>query len=753
MLILPMLVGALVFNMAYRQLEQSELNLQKAQLNSCIRETDRFMRQVDDFILLISQDTNLTSLLNLHEQPGYISKEASAVYSAYSSLSRADTYFGLNAQTVIYMNEPDMVFDGSSIVYGQERFYNIALSYQGVSYEEFKSNILDNYQDKSTFGRVIIEKKNMANRDSAIIRSNGFLYARTLPLTSGRHNPLGTAIVHVDSQIDELINLIPVSEDGSTYIMDKNQNIIAGIFSDGMDESLSNLSLEGDSGTFYYSLGGQRHLVSYASSGYNGWYYITMSPIRQLMSGLYTFQVTAIIVLTAALAVSVMFSFLFSRRSARPLEDVLREVKAAYAKEDTPPSGLGKRIRKILDENASLQSELESQKIMGRGNFINGLFRGEYASERDILTLADYFGIDLRAACYCAMIFEYAESNPSEGVDEYLQKVLAVIHIKNVSAGTVALRAVSNPVGDRRYGVILCFDSDDSAQNTKAIMEFTGQLIKENTGPVPHIKYYVGNFAAELSDICISYGEADSACQQNKDSGDGGEVLFYRDALGRKNRYFYPNEIQMKLKHLVEIGDIERLKDMLAYIYRENKIHPTDKHLAYVLVMDMYATLMTVTGSLKTESLLMRLYKLRLSSFHFEQEYERLTECFLRMAGQTAVREPEIDWGERMEQFVRDNLGNSEMNVAMMSRQFHRSETYFSQYFKRVIGQTFSKYLENLRISKACALLKETSKSVGEIAEEVGYANALTFRRAFKKATGSTPSEFKAKELATHPSA
>jgi AraC-like DNA-binding protein len=90
-------------------------------------------------------------------------------------------------------------------------------------------------------------------------------------------------------------------------------------------------------------------------------------------------------------------------------------------------------------------------------------------------------------------------------------------------------------------------------------------------------------------------------------------------------------------------------------------------------------------------------------------------------------------------------MGNSELDVAMMSQRFHRSETYFSQYFKRVMGQTFSKYLETLRLNRACALLKKGDKSIELIAEETGYTNALTFRRAFKKTVGVTPTAFREK--------
>ena len=48
-------------------------------------------------------------------------------------------------------------------------------------------------------------------------------------------------------------------------------------------------------------------------------------------------------------------------------------------------------------------------------------------------------------------------------------------------------------------------------------------------------------------------------------------------------------------------------------------------------------------------------------------------------------------------------------------------------------------------MQKACQLLKETDKSIIEIANEMGYDNPNKFSTAFKNIIGNTPSEYKAK--------
>ena len=67
---------------------------------------------------------------------------------------------------------------------------------------------------------------------------------------------------------------------------------------------------------------------------------------------------------------------------------------------------------------------------------------------------------------------------------------------------------------------------------------------------------------------------------------------------------------------------------------------------------------------------------------------------------------------------------------------------YFSALFKKDCGMTFMEYLRKVRIEKACALMKQSNRKLYEIAEQVGYRDALQFNRAFHKETGVSPSEY-----------
>lgn len=71
------------------------------------------------------------------------------------------------------------------------------------------------------------------------------------------------------------------------------------------------------------------------------------------------------------------------------------------------------------------------------------------------------------------------------------------------------------------------------------------------------------------------------------------------------------------------------------------------------------------------------------------------------------------------------------------------SQSRFSHKFKEVTGEVPSKYFIKIKMEKARELLKFSNLSVSEIAERVGYDNALYFSRLFKKYTGLSPTEYR----------
>jgi two-component system response regulator YesN len=71
------------------------------------------------------------------------------------------------------------------------------------------------------------------------------------------------------------------------------------------------------------------------------------------------------------------------------------------------------------------------------------------------------------------------------------------------------------------------------------------------------------------------------------------------------------------------------------------------------------------------------------------------------------------------------------------------SPKYLSRLFAERVGQGFNEYRLNQKIEQAKGLLAGTEATVNQIAWQLGYRNAESFIRVFKKMTGRTPSGFR----------
>lgn len=92
--------------------------------------------------------------------------------------------------------------------------------------------------------------------------------------------------------------------------------------------------------------------------------------------------------------------------------------------------------------------------------------------------------------------------------------------------------------------------------------------------------------------------------------------------------------------------------------------------------------------------------------------------------------------------YIKANYGGR-VSLDDVSAQCGFSATYFSELFKRKTGKTFSDYVASVRIDAAKTLLRDTRKTVYEIAEEVGYKDAKYFSQQFVKIAGIKPTEYR----------
>ena len=75
------------------------------------------------------------------------------------------------------------------------------------------------------------------------------------------------------------------------------------------------------------------------------------------------------------------------------------------------------------------------------------------------------------------------------------------------------------------------------------------------------------------------------------------------------------------------------------------------------------------------------------------------------------------------------------------------SAPQFMKTFKQVAGMTLVAYLNHVRLANGARLLRETNRSIADIADASGFSDQSYFDKRFKRAFGRTPKEFRAEAV------
>jgi AraC family L-rhamnose operon transcriptional activator RhaR len=190
------------------------------------------------------------------------------------------------------------------------------------------------------------------------------------------------------------------------------------------------------------------------------------------------------------------------------------------------------------------------------------------------------------------------------------------------------------------------------------------------------------------------------------------------------NCIFERNYINRFLNVLPDASAIEQLFHLDTYSYRYYKKQQNE------------------VGSL-VEKLYME-YTLRLPEYKFllNTQMLYLISTLYRYESQGIKQSSTRNKLEHVFKYINSHY-NESLKVEELAAIVPISVTHLQRLFKQIVGQTITEYVQSLRISKSCELLRNTAESIPEISKMVGYNDLTFFHALFKKKTGTTPYQYR----------
>ncbi|GAB2849080.1 GlxA family transcriptional regulator [Streptomyces deserti] len=109
-----------------------------------------------------------------------------------------------------------------------------------------------------------------------------------------------------------------------------------------------------------------------------------------------------------------------------------------------------------------------------------------------------------------------------------------------------------------------------------------------------------------------------------------------------------------------------------------------------------------------------------------------------QLAAQTAQREPLRE----VQQWITEHP-DADLSVDSLAARARLSPRHFARAFRAETGMTPGRYVDRVRLEHARRLLEDTADGVEEISRASGYGTPEAMRRAFLKALGTAPAEYR----------
>lgn len=123
----------------------------------------------------------------------------------------------------------------------------------------------------------------------------------------------------------------------------------------------------------------------------------------------------------------------------------------------------------------------------------------------------------------------------------------------------------------------------------------------------------------------------------------------------------------------------------------------------------------------------------------------KILALYLENFSEKKVDDGTANIDERIQKIITyvHNHYTQELKLSDIAAECHLTESYLSRYFKKRLGLTLFQYVEMIRSTHAIEELKKNEKSVEEIADQTGFADAKAMNKCLKKIYGKTAKYFK----------
>lgn len=716
-----LIIGVMLYYISYGQVKNGINQQNRLSMSASVTQLDSTMELMNVAVKQISSNRLFNNLSHLSGE------ESNDFY-----------YLGYQAQLSLKSVTPVEVLlpISNSFIFMEKSGYVVS-STMFLDFDFFAVNNTKYRLDPKSFSKALLSDKYW-NRFTPMTdfegNSKNFLYVYPLFNTIRSANKPTNVLCYLFDYdlVTEYFSGINLYGDGYLTAYDKNGDQMF-FFSDGAQaaayDTLKSLDYKNQIAHMVSKDNHQEMLVTSVSSSYNNWTYYLVQPENKAYYSITPYQRFFTIITIASFVIGGVLVIIFSSFGSRHLAQLYNEL--------------------VLKESvaSSLNLLVEKQKPMVLESYMRRIMEGSITTNEEKEYIINELALEQPGIKYHVL---YTEVSPSEGSNIHSHDMELLIQNYDTLVREALRRYYPNTgyiykPSDRIFAILIATDKTIPyetiiAEDMETFIALHRELLE---------KYGIwisGGFGDRNGMISYTWKSYQQA-KEAKSITTMEKYILSCDVNHSNDVYYYPESLSVQLSGFISSGNKDQVQELFKLIKNENT---KKKNLSYTqrswLVSDVRATVFKKRHNLLTEG--MSPDKLKLLDI-IDKQFEG--EMSLNILETIAMELCDVCGSEgnelilKIQEYINTNYHDPDLCLTKISDEFGISENYFSYLFKKEVSENFSIYLERLRMAKAKEIISETTTSLSTLYQYLGYNNAASFRRAFKKNFGVSPKEMRDK--------
>lgn len=405
------------------------------------------------------------------------------------------------------------------------------------------------------------------------------------------------------------------------------------------------------------------------------------------------------------------------------------------------------RIREEMDDEDKKAGNISTIRTKARDTVLWELITGEgdaAAFDRAELESLDLYADKYQVICYETYHTERSEAERKKDYD-----------LKEILSAVMNAREIEE-ISDNGKNVVL-LKSLDAVRRFELFLKKYAQRPLETDSPLDSIFSGYGRVVEWPSDISVSYKDASELTGRRFFCPKGEHTFGYTSlpelsVTGEAVTESMQKELTDNLAALISAGSLTKamkLIDSMEETFRTSA--NTEAQLRFIAADMLISIKERVTAAYSDcadifpgnagiiEKISTRFYLYEIFDY-----FRELTDDTIRQIRATAGAGSTID---DVCDYVLHNYMN-DLTLESVAPLFGYNNVYFGKVFAKEAGKSFNSYVNDVRLTEAEKLLKDTDLKIYEISARTGYNDVDYFSKKFRQVVGMSPAEYRKREKA-----